>query len=134
MADHSRPQLCIRPRIRPVRQACETLPSCLASSSTPTFARITFCSVVIVLVLRFFRAPRTLLRLFAVGPAVTGRPRTEPYERLSRIRLPPWVFDGEAYARPRMKDSRFGEPVVRQPGYPGPRELVPLTAPLKRAP
>src|SRR5215471_9649612 len=37
------------------RHACDTLPSCLASSSTPTFARITFCSVVIVLVLHFFR-------------------------------------------------------------------------------
>src|SRR5215468_4561560 len=29
-------------------QACFTFPSCLASSSSPTFARMIFCSVVIV--------------------------------------------------------------------------------------
>jgi hypothetical protein len=31
-----------------ILQACETLPSCLASSNRPTFALMTFCSVVIV--------------------------------------------------------------------------------------
>src|SRR5262249_23418128 len=47
----------------------------------------------------------------AVGTCVSSRaPRTEPYVRLSRIWLPPWVCDGEAIARPRMKDDRFREP------------------------
>src|SRR5262249_54325979 len=47
----------------------------------------------------------------AVGTCVSSRaPRTEPYVRLSRIWLPPWVCDGEAIARPRMKDARFREP------------------------
>jgi hypothetical protein len=35
-----------------------------------------------------------------------GTTRTKPYVRLSRIRLPPWVFDGEALIRPRMLDAR----------------------------
>jgi hypothetical protein len=26
-------------------------------------------------------------------------------ERVSRTGLPPWVFDGKAFARPRMKDT-----------------------------
>src|ERR1700692_4937495 len=30
---------------------------------------------------------------------------TDPGERDSRTRLPPWVFDGETFARPRMKDT-----------------------------
>src|ERR1700748_887847 len=30
---------------------------------------------------------------------------TDPGERDSRIGLPPWVFDGETFARPRMKDT-----------------------------
>jgi hypothetical protein len=35
----------------------------------------------------------------AVGTCVSSHaPRTEPYVRLSRIRLPPWVCDGEAVA------------------------------------
>jgi hypothetical protein len=38
-------------------------------------------------------------------------PRTKPYVRLSRIRLPPWVFDGEALIRPRMPDARVREPL-----------------------
>jgi hypothetical protein len=50
-----------------------------------------------------------------------------------RIRHPPWVFDGKADIRPRMKDSHFGEPVISQLRYPGPRESVPLTAPPMRA-
>ncbi len=28
------------------------------------------------------------------GTGISARPRTEPYGRLSRIRLPPWVADG----------------------------------------
>jgi hypothetical protein len=35
-------------------------------------------------------------------------PRTKPYVRLSRIRLPPRLFDGEALIRPRMLDARLG--------------------------
>jgi hypothetical protein len=35
---------------------------------------------------------------FAVGTSVTGRPRTDPDERVSRIRLLPRVFDGKANA------------------------------------
>jgi hypothetical protein len=39
-------------RLLPItRHACQTLPSCLANSSKPTLARITFRSVVIVLAL-----------------------------------------------------------------------------------
>jgi hypothetical protein len=41
-----------------------------------------------------------------------GATRTEPYKRLSRIRLPPRVCDGEAIARPGMKDDWFWEPVA----------------------
>jgi hypothetical protein len=40
----------------------------------------------------------------AVGTHIAMRPRTKPYVRLSRIRLAPRVFDGEALIRPRMLD------------------------------
>src|SRR5215467_11682785 len=57
----------------------------------------------------------------AVGTPITERPpRTEPYVRLSRIRLPPRVGDGEAIARPRMEDDRFRKPVVHQLRHPRP--------------
>src|SRR6266478_2301294 len=65
---------------------------------------------------------------------ITGHPRTEPYVRLSRIRLPPWVFDGEALVWPGMKDARFGEPVVGQLSDPLPCHPVLLAAPPKRPP
>ena len=42
------------------RHDCETLPSCVATSSNPTLARITFGPVVIVLSAPFCRPPRTL--------------------------------------------------------------------------
>src|SRR5436309_15546590 len=43
----------------------------------------------------------------AVGTRISSRaPRTEPYVRLARIRLPPRVCDGKASARPRMEDDR----------------------------
>src|SRR5215831_14233723 len=61
------------------------------------------------------RLDRTSLRLahVAVGTCVSSHaPRTEPYGRLSRIRLPPRVCDGEAIAWPRMKDDWFWEPVT----------------------
>src|SRR5882724_6675944 len=45
--------------------------------------------------------------------SLLSAPRTEPYVRLSRIRLPPWVFDGEAVLRPWVKDTRRGEEAVQ---------------------
>src|SRR5262249_60401586 len=45
-------------------------------------------------------------RTVAVGTRVSSRaPRTEPYVRLSRIRLPPWVCDGKClpYALERLR-------------------------------
>ena len=58
--------------------------------------------------------PRAWRLPVAVGTCVSSHaPRTEPYVRLSRIRLPPRVCDGKASARPRMEDDRFREPGVR---------------------
>src|SRR6266567_4010650 len=52
------------------------------------------------------------IAIVAVGTRVSSRaPRTEPYVRLSRIRLPPRVCDGEAIARPRVEDDRSRKPV-----------------------
>jgi hypothetical protein len=68
------------------------------------------------------------------GRPLLHAPRTDPYVRLSRIRLPPWVFDGKALAWPRMKDAGFGKEVVSQLLDPCPRRAVLLTAPSKRAP
>src|SRR5215831_12490541 len=48
--------------------------------------------------------------------------------QLSRIRLPPRVCNGEALIRPRMEDTRFGEPVVNQLVHPSPGEIGLLTA------
>src|SRR5262249_41738144 len=70
----------------------------------------------------------------AVGTCVSSHaPRTEPYVRLSRIRLPPRVCDGEARAWPGMKDCWFREPVVCQLRHPLPREPILLTPPPQRA-
>src|SRR5438876_11972897 len=71
----------------------------------------------------------------AVGTRVSSRaPRTEPYGRLSRIRLPPRVCDGKAIAWPWMKDRRLRKPVVRQLGHPCPRDPILLAASTQRAP
>src|SRR6516225_8638767 len=71
----------------------------------------------------------------AVGTCVSSRaPRTEPYVRLSRIRLPPWVCDGEAIARPRMKDDRFREPGLRPLRHPYPCDAILVAATPQRAP
>src|SRR6266542_6252617 len=71
----------------------------------------------------------------AVGTRVSSRaPRTEPYVRLSRIRLQPRVCDGKAFARPRMKDDRFRKPVVRQLRHPRPCDPILLAAPPQRTP
>src|SRR5262245_29461457 len=64
----------------------------------------------------------------AVGTRISsGAPRTEPYVRLSRIRLPPRVCDGKANARPRMEDDRFREPGVHQLRHLCPRDPILLT-------
>ena len=70
----------------------------------------------------------------AVGTVIAGRPRTKPYgpER-SGIRLPPWVFDGEALIWPRMKYLRFWESVTSQSPHPFPREAMLLAASPQRA-
>src|SRR5271169_2968456 len=54
--------------------------------------------------------------LAGLSPArmVASLAAPEPYVRLSRIRLPPRVCDGKAFARPRMEDNRFRKPVGRQ--------------------
>src|ERR1700732_2734233 len=70
----------------------------------------------------------------AVGTRVSSRaPRTEPYGRLSRIRLPPRVCDGKAIARPRLEDNRFWKPGVHQLRHPFPRHPILLAATPQRA-
>ena len=66
---------------------------------------------------------------FRGGTRVNSRTRTDPYGPNSGIRLPPWVSNGEAARWPRMKDSRFREPVVGQPLDPLPGRPV-FLAPL----
>src|SRR3954463_284117 len=52
----------------------------------------------------------------------------------SGIRLPPWVFDGETFTRPGVKDARPWEPVVGDGSDPLPRRTILLAASPKRAP
>jgi hypothetical protein len=63
------------------------------------------------------RAPQRLIGVgFALqrsgirsrGTFIAERPRSDPYGRDSRIRLPPRVFDAEAVRRPRMEDLGGG--------------------------
>jgi hypothetical protein len=63
-------------------------------------------------------------QLGIAGRPLLDAPRTDPYVRISRIRLPPWVFDGEAVAGPGVKDARCREKVVRQLLDPFPREAI----------
>src|SRR5262244_253060 len=79
----------------------------------------------------------------AVGTRVSSRaPRTEPYVRLSRIRLPPWVCDGKClpYAAPapvtRSSGSASGtcfagshSPWSPPFAPPTPRRIAPLCSP-----
>src|SRR5271165_958999 len=58
----------------------------------------------------------------------------DPYGRLSRIRLPPWVLDGEALVRPGVEEARFGEPMIGELPDPLPGHAVLLAAPPERAP
>src|ERR1700747_2732828 len=84
------------------------------------------------LALRCARGPSTPV---AVGTCVSSHaPRTEPYVRLSRIRLPPWVSDGKANARPGLQDGGFREPGVGELRHPCPRDPILLTATPQRAP
>jgi hypothetical protein len=57
-----------------------------------------------------------------------GATRTEPYERDSRIRLPPRVFDGKPLIGPGMKYPGLLEPVVGDPRHPLPHQTRILTA------
>src|SRR4029078_13735578 len=49
-------------------------------------------------------------------------------------RLPPGVYDGETFTRPRVKEVRSGEPGIGQLCHPRPGEPVFLAAPPQRAP
>src|SRR5262245_60838869 len=64
----------------------------------------------------------------AVGTRVISRPPHDPYVQLSRIRLLPWVCDGKPLIGPRMKDTRFWEPLVNQPVHASPVETRQLAA------
>src|SRR6516165_2895048 len=69
------------------------------------------------------------------GTRISSRaPRTEPYVRLSRIRLPPRVCDGEASARPRMEDDWVREPGVHQLRHLCPRDPILLASTPQRMP
>src|SRR5215831_15077270 len=71
----------------------------------------------------------------AVGTRISSRaPRTDPYVRFSRIRLPPRVRDGKAIAWPRVEDDRFWEPGVHQLGHPCPGDPILVAATPQRAP
>src|SRR5215471_20782161 len=63
----------------------------------------------------------------AVRPLLDA-PRADPYVQLSRIRLLPRVCDGKALIGPGMKDTRFWEPLVNQPGHASPVETRQLAA------
>ena len=54
--------------------------------------------------------------------------------RLSRIRLPPRVCDGETIARPGVKDGRFREPGVHELRHPVPRHPILLATTPQRTP
>ena len=61
--------------------------------------------------------------VFAVGMRNTAHPHTERYGRISRIRLPPPMFDGEARARPTgviggMGSNRSASGSIRAPVVP----------------
>src|SRR5271170_2895234 len=67
------------------------------------------------------------------GRPLLGAPRTEPYGRNSRIRLPPWVFDAEARRRPGVNDPGPWQEAVCQPVHVGPGRAIPLAAPAQGA-
>src|SRR5215469_8313827 len=67
--------------------------------------------------------------MIAVGTPLPCAPRTDPYVRNSRIRLPPRVFDGEPLVWPGVKDFRSRQPVVSQLRHPLPRGSILLATP-----
>ena len=67
------------------------------------------------------------------GRGLLRAPRTKPDVRLARIRLPPWVFDGDALVWPRVLDARTREPLSDQLRYVRPCLTIFLTAPPKCA-
>ena len=69
----------------------------------------------------------------AVGMLIAEHPRTDPGVRDSRTGLPPWVFDGEAFARPRIKDSGLRQELPCKLSYPFPCRPVSLTPALERS-
>src|SRR2546421_9438817 len=48
--------------------------------------------------------------------------------RLSRIRLPPWMCDGEAHIGPRVSNTRLREPSVSDLLHTVPRDVSPIAA------
>ena len=60
-------------------------------------------------------------------------PRTEPYVRFSRIRLPPWVFDAEALRGPGMGYAGLGQPACGQLADVLPCRAISLAAPAQGA-
>jgi hypothetical protein len=64
----------------------------------------------------------------AVEIGITAYPRTEPDVPDQGIRLPRWVFDSVALARPGMKDARFRKPAVGEPKDACPEGRVALPA------
>src|SRR5277367_151990 len=70
----------------------------------------------------------------ALPISLLNAPRSDPYERDSRIRLPPRVFDAEAVRRPRMEDLGRRQPFTRETFDPFPCRDVLLAAPPERAP
>src|SRR4029077_17109161 len=67
------------------------------------------------------------------GMLIAEHPRTDPGVRDSRTGLPPWVVDGEAFARPRMKDTGLTQELPGKLSYPFPCRSVLLTAALERS-
>src|SRR6266446_8162487 len=64
----------------------------------------------------------------AVGIAVARYPRTDPYERISRIRLLPWMNGVKAHIRIRMHDVDAGNPPAHQSLHTLPVHVVPLAS------
>src|SRR4029077_16914550 len=86
-------------------------------------------------------SPCEVSHVLPIRPPSTKAPKErgrsmplDPYGPNSGIRLPPWVSNGEAPFWPRMKDSRFREPVVGQPLDPLPGRPVFLAPLPERAP
>jgi hypothetical protein len=99
------------------------MPAGVASASTPVIARNA----------PYRHREKRATLCHCKGRASPRAPRTEPYVRLSRIRLPSWVSDGKALVRPRMGDARLREPSIREGDDPFPRGPVLLSAPRQRA-